>query len=88
MSIVHIPTTRRLSVLVLVTASAFIVAQGFIHFAEAARRDQISPVPSGAVMAFDQPRGGCPQGWSPYTPATGRVIVGTGQLKEDLYEVG
>lgn len=33
-------------------------------------------VPSGAVMAFDSAT--CPSGWSDYTTADGRVIVGTG----------
>ncbi len=33
-------------------------------------------IPSGAVMAFNL--AGCPSGWSTYTPAKDRVIVGSG----------
>lgn len=40
-------------------------------------------VPSGAIVAFDL-RGGCPTGWSEFTDAAGKVIIGVGEgaLKE------
>jgi len=34
--------------------------------------------PTGAIIAFDQPEG-CPEGWSPYLEAAGRMIIGTGK---------
>lgn len=37
----------------------------------------VGGVPSGAVAAFD--REGCPDGWSPFVDAAGRVILGVGQ---------
>ena len=40
-------------------------------------------VPSGAIVAFDL-RAGCPTGWSEFTDAAGKVIIGVGEgtLKE------
>lgn len=40
---------------------------------------------AGAVIAFDRP-GGCPTGWSEFTDAAGKVIIGVGEgsLKEKL----
>lgn len=36
-----------------------------------------TPVPAGAVLAFAR-TDGCPDGWSAFTPAHGRIIVGAG----------
>ncbi len=33
-------------------------------------------LPKGAVMAFNLPK--CPDGWAPFAPLSGRVIVGVG----------
>ncbi|MGD9537585.1 MAG: hypothetical protein AB7P52_12800 [Alphaproteobacteria bacterium] len=41
----------------------------------------VPDVPSGAVVAFN--RDACPLGWSPFPPAEGRVIRGTGNTGGD-----
>ena len=39
---------------------------------------RVSPIPNDAVVAFASPRG-CPQGWTEFADATGRVVIGQGQ---------
>src|SRR5438046_1121228 len=50
---------------------------------ELASRPLVTAIPKGVVLAFDNDSG-CPAGWSVFKPATGRMIVGSG----DTYEVG
>ncbi len=42
-----------------------------------------SAIPSDAVVAFDSPRG-CPVGWSPFSQADGRMIIGATTGKSGL----
>lgn len=44
----------------------------------------IAAVPSGAVMAFDL-GGRCPNGWSKWSRANGRVIIGSGSYDGERY---
>lgn len=41
-----------------------------------------SAIPTGAVMAFD--RGSCPAGWTAYTAANGRAVIGAGTFNGAL----
>jgi len=40
--------------------------------------DLVGTVPSGAIVAFDLPKG-CPAGWEDFDLASGRVIIGVGK---------
>lgn len=46
----------------------------------------VSPFPTGMVAAFN--RMSCPSGWSAFSGAQGRFIVGAGTLGADSYAVG
>lgn len=67
---------------VVVAASAFVVgaATASPNFTSAAAD---TGTPPGAVMAFDLAQ--CPSGWSYYSAATGRSIIGTGRYTEGTH---
>jgi hypothetical protein len=62
------------------------LAQENVRLRETLPQPAVSAVPSGSVVAFRAVS--CPQGWSPYQRASGRVIVGTGSVpgKDFLFE--
>jgi len=69
---------------VIVTAAGIVALAGFglWIYVKTILPDVVGGVPRGAVMAFDRDDldvSKCPPGWSPFTLARGRAVIGAGQ---------